>query len=87
MVVCVIVGDKNSPCWSVSKGAVCDDKGLSGRCFVLREGKEQRENNKSEVCGRGCESGPRVKALTRPNCQVKKQEAERWTLLTIGFFI
>lgn len=47
-----------------------------------REGKEQWESNKkTEVCGRSCGSGSWVKVLTRPDCQVKNQEAERWTLL------
>lgn len=41
---------------------------------------------KAEVCGRGCVSGSWVKALTRPNCQVKKQETERWTHLNYWFF-
>lgn len=42
---------KNLPRWSVSKGTVCDDKGLFGRCSVLiwrREGAVGRKKKKKK---------------------------------------
>lgn len=77
---------KKIMCLSVSKGEYVMTKAyLVDVLSWLREGMEQWENNlkkkNTEACGRSCGSGSWVKVLTRPNCQVKNREAERWTLL------